>query len=240
MMKIRFIIGSLLLMFSALPSTGQNTFYINKKVDDMLDTLTHLQRLITHEFDYEGSPYYNEEFLRGDLYYGENWKYPDVMFRYNIFNDEMEFLVEDRVYALAPDNRIQRIIIEDDVFVVAECHEGNRVISGFFRALYEGKVDLLSKLHMTFREKQPDFRYIEPDPAKFTRMNDQFYLRKDNGDLCRISSLNKMIEFIDDFKAELQRFASEEKISKTNKDDLIKFLSYYQTLVDDGGPEAGM
>ena len=230
---------------NALPSLlAQNIYYINKQIVDNLDRLAYLKSLDPQEFVYEGSPYYNENFVKGDLYYGKNWRYPDVLLRYNIFNDEIEFLLEDKdqVYAIVPEKQITKIVMREDTFVVAEAPEGAQLVSGFYKKLAGGKVDLLAKMHVTFREKQPDKGFVKPDPAKFMRMKDLYYLHKENEDVYRVSNIKKAIEYIGEKEDELEKFAKKEKISAGNESDLIKFMAYYYSLVSgkDSDSDAGM
>jgi len=211
---------------------AQDIYYINKQIIEMLDNVAWLKSLESQSSDYEGSPYHNDLFIEGNIYYGINWLYPDIPMRYNIFNDVIEIKIEGKetIYAIEPDKRIKKIIIKEDTFVVADYKENGKFITGYFKVLVEGRVALLAKHQVDFKEKQPPKPYQDPEPAKFTRKNDKYYIQIYPEIAHRFSSIKKLIDFLGDHKNELMEFAKQQKISVGNEAELIQFISYYNSL----------
>ena len=212
---------------------AQDINYINKKILETVDNVTWIKSTEPTSFEYEGSPYIKDKFVKGDIYYDKNWCYTDVPLRYNIFRDEMEFKMEGRVtiYAIEPDKKIQQILIQEDTFVVSDYEEKGKIITGFFKILATGKIDLLAKLQVDFKEEQPAKAMFDPEPAKFTRRADQYYIKINEGDITqKISNIKKLIELIGDHKNELSNYAKKEKISTGNESELIQFISFYNSL----------
>jgi len=212
---------------------AQNIYYINKKIIESLDNLATLKMLdAPPPVNYNGSPYANEGFIRGDIFYDINWKYPDIPLRYNIFNDEMEFKIEGRetVYALGPDKRIQQVIIQKDTFVVAGYSEKGKRTIGFFRELVKGKIELLARHQVEFLKERPSNGIQDAEPAKFIRSDDQYYIRRKSETAEKLTSIKKLIESIGDHQKELKEYSNKHKISKGNESELIQFISYYNSL----------
>lgn len=211
---------------------AQDINYINKKILETVDNVAWIKSTEPKSFEYEGTPYNQDKFARGDIYYEKNWRYSDIPLRYNIFNDEMEFKIEGRVtiYAIEPDKRIQKILIQEDTFVVADYKEKGKIITGFFKMLATGKIDLLAKFQVEFKEAQPAKAMFDPEPAKFNRKEDQYYI-KTNGDIAqKISNIKKLIGLIGDHENELSEYAKKEKISAGDESELIQFISFYNSL----------
>jgi hypothetical protein len=238
--------SAILLCLSAIllqQVSAQNIYTINEKVVNMMDNVAYLKSLSPQPTEeYEGSPYENNNFINGKVYYGKKWLYSDVPLRYNIYSDQMEFLLEekDQMYALVPDKQIEKIELGDKVFVVGESLAGAKTDNGFYIQIATGKIDLLAKLDIYYREKEPPKGFVEPKPAQFIRRKDIFFLRKANELVLRIGSVNKMIKYIGDHQEELKAFAKKEKIKTSVEEDLIKFINYYNTLAGNEEPEAGM
>jgi len=232
-MKVKIWFSLVILLFAQLQYLrAQDIDYINKKILETIDNVTWIRSTAPTSFEYEGTPYNKDIFIKGDIYYDNNWRYTDVPLRYNIFNDEMEFKIEGRetIYAIEPDKKIQKIIIEEDTFVISDYEEKGKIITGFFKTLTTGKIDLLARLQVEFKEEQPAKAMFDPEPAKFTRRADQYYI-KINGDIAqKISNTKKLIGLIGDHKNELSEYAKKEKISAGNESELIQFISFYNSL----------
>lgn len=227
-----FSILAFLLFGLSLGVQAQDIYYLNKQIVDALDHIARLKNLDPASSKIEGSPYDHDEFFKGDIYYDVNWRYPGIPMRYNIFNDEMEIKPEgqDQVYAIIPEKRIKKITIQSDTFVIADYELKRDLVSGYFKELAHGKVDLLAKPRVDFREKEVDKGFVEPQPDRFIRMQDDYYVRKNGKMAEKLPSLKKLIEFIGDHQKQLEEYAKENKISGGNIEDLIQFISYYNAL----------
>ena len=89
--------------------------------------------------DIDGTQYLHDDFIKGDIYYKSQVQIPQVPLRLNLYNDQFEYLDENLVLALANQNRIDRIVIEDDVFIHIAKNPIYRV-SGFVK-LWNSNLD---------------------------------------------------------------------------------------------------
>jgi hypothetical protein len=125
----------------------------------------------------EGSPFLNESFVNG-VVYSNDLKFPAVPMRYNMYDDQIEYKQNNQFYILDPQPRVRRVELDGHVFVVDGYEFKGKIKQGYFLLLDSGKVTLLSKKVVTYREQQPP-KALEsgPTPAKYSSAPDVFYLK---------------------------------------------------------------
>lgn len=176
----------------------------------------------------KGTPYLAETFDSADVYTIKG-VFTAVPMRYNIYEDYLEFKNKDVVYILDPALNIKRVDFKDYSFVVEKFEAGRKMKLGFFVLLDSGKVTLLAKKTVSYREPQPDKAMQEAKPGRYTKTGDEYLFKIGKGPLTEITSIKKMVESFPDRQNELKEFVSKEKISK-NEEELIRLVRYYNSL----------
>jgi hypothetical protein len=178
----------------------------------------------------EGTPYLDETFVTGHVYsrYGN---YKGISMRYNIYEDHIEFRQKDLIYILDPDLMIKKVDLGEQVLVVENYEFRMKTQSGFLTLLDSGKVTLLSKKVVTYREQQPP-KALEsaPTPAQYSMLPDVYYYKIGNGEVMKVQNIKKMISSFPDKHQELTQFAKKEKLSHKNEADMIALVRHYNTL----------
>lgn len=179
---------------------------------------------------YEGSPYSSETFINGDVYtFGGMYK--DVPLRYNIYRNNVEFKKNNQVYILDPGVQINKITLDKHTLIVQKYPFRGAVKFGFLNLLDSGKVTLLSRYVVSYRQSQPPKALeTEGKPALYSRLPDIFYLKVGDGEVNEITNLKTLIRQFPDKHNELNEFADKEKISTRKEDNLIKLVRYYNSL----------
>ena len=179
-----------------------------------------------------GSPYLSEEFTPGDIYYnlGKN-KIEELPVRYNIYNDQFEYKGQRGIMAIGSPQNIDSIVVDDEVFILIPKRPGHN-LSGFVRKLNHESPLLLTKMNVEFfkREEKKPFDLDDPKPDRLERMEDRYYLMKDESDIQKISTVKKMIKYLGKHNAELTKYAKKEKVNVTDPESLLKLLQYSHTL----------
>jgi hypothetical protein len=99
---------------------------------------------------------------------------------------------------------------------------------GLFILLDSGKITLLLKKVIVFREKQePKAIETTGKPARYATAPDVMYLRIGNEKLTKVTNLKKMIATFPDHNEEMMQFAKEKKISTNKPDELKLLVNYY-------------
>lgn len=179
------------------------------------------------EANYEGSPYLNENFVKGYVYSG-NEKFNGVPMRYNIFQDKIEFQDLGVMYLLEPDTLINKVEIGNQILVVESFKFLSKTQPAFLELLESGKLTLMAKKTVNYRERI----LISDIPAKYVRSADVFYYKYKNEDMLKVGSIKNLVASLPDKQQEINRFVKEQKTSSKDKDGLIKFVKYYNSISD--------
>lgn len=182
------------------------------------------------ESEIEGTPYLAENFAPGEVHFKKG-NPTSAALRYNIFNDYMEFQQNGKTYILDPTPQINKVVVNDYIFVVGTYESKGKLRQGYFTLLDSGKIMLLTKQIVTFHERK-EVKALETSatPAKYKRAADAYYYKVGNGALIKIENLKKMIENLPDRQTEVSQFAKQEKISVRKEDELKKLFRYYNSL----------
>jgi NAD+--asparagine ADP-ribosyltransferase len=175
---------------------------------------------------FEGSPYFDDNYIMTSVYGDKNEKYIATPMRYNIFSDVMEFQENGDQYILEPDPRIKKLEMGDKIFVVRKFKYLTKTQNGFLEVLEDGKLSLMAKKLVNYRKKIE----IKNVPAKYAKLPDIYFTKLDKGDMVKVSSLKSLITSLPDKQQELDSFIKAEKISPRDRDDLIKLVKYYNSI----------
>ena len=170
---------------------------------------------------FEGSPYLNDEVLSATVS-TEKIKFKPVPMRYNIADDEMEYLVGSLRYLMDPDPNIKRIEIGKDIFVVARERK-----LGFYQLKLEGDLSVVAKLVVNLRPEN-DLMGI---PAKYSRQADTYYVMLKDGTVDKVSNVKSFLALLPEKKNEVAQYARDKNLSAGNYNDLIALVTYYNSLV---------
>lgn len=218
----------LVALFAPLNSFCQDMTGRDIRDHMLIDLSKKVDRSIT---EFEGSPYLNKDFVSGEVY-GSKKKYTGLQLRYNIFNDNIEFIQNGVTYALYAEPRIVKVILGDEAYVVEKQEIKGKTGYGYFARLDSGKVVLLAKKIVHFTEKQePKALEAAGKPAKFTRAPDVFYYRIGDAEISKVGSLKGFIDSLPDKKDEVSSYAKKEKLGTKNESDLVNLVRYYNSLL---------
>lgn len=177
-----------------------------------------------------GSPFYNESFISGELLLQGGKRFQNVDMRVDFGNDELQYRYKGIVYALENTSIIDEVILEQDTFVCAALHPGDKSPHIFFQRLLNGRTQLLKRINIIFRAAAPPKAYADAKPAEYFRQADTYYVKVNGQPPERISGMDKLIKILQTQEKELKAYAKKEKISVRSEEELIRFFSYYDSL----------
>jgi len=220
------------LAFGLLTTTMYGQTYNNYEKASLTDFLnaTHsgaLRRSILSETDIKDSPYLNAEFVLGDILTKTKIHYVNVPLRYNIYNDDIEFEVDKENYlAISNPESIQKVIIGDDVFIhtIKQNKKGEQF--GYYKLLQEGKVLLLSRYNIVFKEATTTKGYKAAEQAKFEKNSNTFYLQKENEEPREITNKKNLAAILGRDSEKINLLLKKEKFNFRKEEDLIKLVKY--------------
>jgi hypothetical protein len=220
----------LALILCVLPNIllAQSAF-VDVPVSDFMNRVNKNNQLEFNQPDIEGTPYLNEEFIDGAIYYDGKYRIPSIPLRVNLYNDAMEYKDKNTILAVAKPERIDKIIIDDQTFIYLK-KKNKSEVSGYVRKWNESFPSVISKMQVKFMPKEEPRPFEEAEPDRFIRQNDKHYLLFADGEISEIKSVKKLIKLLGDHQNELTDFSKEKKVSKNDAEELSKLLDYYHSL----------
>ncbi len=183
------------------------------------------------EKDIQGSPFLNQEFINGSVYTTTKFQYADIPLRYNIFNDNIEFKTpENKVLAIAQPETIDKITFGDYTMEYLSYMNVKKVRKGYMLLITKGKASLYAKPEVAYTKATEAGAYKEPEPAKFERSSDIFYIRIETALAQRIDNKKDLIQVFSDHQNEIEAFVKKNKINPAKEDELKSLVEYYNSL----------
>lgn len=205
---------------SYIPGDFYNTFLGSK-----------FGKIVNANTEIKGSPYEIEEFIPGIIYVNTKQYYSDILLRYNMYSDQMEFKRPDgAIYEVNRPETIDSIIIGTSRYIHHAFKGGSKSRNGYFKVLTGGTPLLLLKMNVFHNPAEPPGAYKEAVPESFERDADDFYLLFPQDDAVKFSGKNEFLGIIGLKKAEMEKFIKKNKIRFNKQEDLIATMNYYYSL----------
>ena len=189
-----------------------------------------IKRTLT-EADIEGSPYFNDDFINGNVYTTSKTMFTEIPLRLNIYNDEMEFKSPNgNIAAIATPEIIEKITIGNDIWVYTPYSAGKRVSRNFLRLIAKGKVKLYVRPNVSFKDAVPPSGYKNAEPAQFKAQADTYYIRYGEEAAQLIENKKDLEKVFPDHKKEIAAFIKNNKINHRKEGKLKELVDYYNSL----------
>jgi hypothetical protein len=226
-LKRHIVIIYILLM--ATSSAFSQDEYITTGMRDLIGQVDWIKRTQPGTSTIEGSPYLNDDFIDGTIYYDKKYKIDKVPLRLNLYNGDMEFKEKNTTMAIADPSRINKIVMGAYTFIYLPENKKEKV-GGFVRMWNPKLPSIITKMKIDFLKKSPAKPYADPMPDRFETGQDKHYLLTSTHEIEKITSVKKLIQALGDHESELSVYAKTEKISSGNIEELVKLMEYYHSL----------
>jgi len=154
----------------------------------------------------------------------------DRLIRYNIYNQQMEFIEGADTAAFGNPEEIKSILLDGSEFIFQEFLCKNEVKKGYFEVLVEGECKLL--LHRCIA-----YKYVEEcaDPNS-NLVKEQYYLSKkyfisEKGKTAKLlpNKKKELIAMLEESEKDIKSYIKENKVKLCNEEDLKSLISYYNS-----------
>lgn len=195
----------------------------------LLFTLTHAKAQTASTEAINGTPYVDEKYEEGVIYYGD--KSLTVPVRYNAYQDLIEYTQNGKAAVLDPTLTIKRIKVGASTYITQEYKANGKTKVGYFQLLDSGRLTLLAKQKVIYLPAKKGGNLDGSDQlAQFKRNPDMYYYKIEGGAVQDVESIKSLIETLPDKQDELTQFAKKEKISPRKEKEMIQFVQYYNSL----------
>ncbi len=152
----------------------------------------------------KGSPYLQDEFEIGTVYYNGFNDVSYLPLRFNILTSEFEVVKNDSIYIFAEPEQIDRILLENEVFTyITESAEHD--LQGFVKMWGFEIPTIVTKMKKYIEEvtyvKHPHLLFDYSNPVSVLPMRDEHYVIKSQTQVIRIRGVKR--------KADLSQLAAE-------------------------------
>ena len=175
----------------------------------------------------EGHAFFeSREFMKGEIQL-EGMTFREVPMLYDLIRDEL--IVRDirNVYkVILPASKVRQFVLAGHTFVRIEHNDSNRVKTGFYDQLYNGKLSLYARREKKIFEKREIARI-----DNIVQSHNSYYILKE-GVYHNFKNQNGLLDILKDKKKEIQQYFKKNKIKF--KDDpetaMVTAVNYYNRL----------
>ncbi len=233
----RFLIVALIVLFAKETTTAQTmveSIYEFKQAFDFFDYNKSFQgnrNANYNETSIHGSPYLKNRFALGSVITNSNIKYMGIPLRYNIYNDQFEFISDDgTIQALAVPETIRNIEFDEYQLEYIPFYSSNNISYAFFIVKIRGSVTLYSRPQVMFQEARSAGAFQTAQPPRFIRRADKYYIRAGTEPANQITGRKSLEKLFPDHKNEVALFIKENRVNPKRVESLINLVDYYNSL----------
>jgi len=176
----------------------------------------------------EGNPLLYDEWKEGIIYLKDETVLKGRKYRYNIYNQQMEFIYQNDTAAIANSEDIQKITIAKHTFVYRPFVCQNTIHHGYLEKLYEGEYCLLLHRFIKYEMVEENTDPLTQAPVHKYYRDDTFYYTDNTGPAKPFPVKKKQIlELFNDPSKDIKSFLKISKNKLRSKDDFIRLFEYY-------------
>jgi hypothetical protein len=213
-------------------SFGQDKIIINRSLEDFASEMRFVGNTPGRSYTkFEGSEYLDENFVNGQILTLNAECFKDIPMRYNAFTDNIEVrLPNGNVSELIDPAQIFQILLNKNVLVYTDYLSTDEKRKGFLFLLYDESSKLYRRNYKTYKEGTPSNGIIPEIPSKIVDKPNEYYIKR-HSDISRLCNSRKdLLDIMNNHSSEIDDFLKREKIKVNREEDLIKVLTYFDSL----------
>jgi hypothetical protein len=180
----------------------------------------------------EGSPYFNENWMRGSVITSQGTKYDSIMLRLDLYENVLQY-IDPQGNEMVATSPIRAVILSDSItgkkyefdnasFINAT----NKIESCWYQLLTDGRAALYKKIEKTFSESRP---YGSATLER--RMTDEAqYFIFVNSVFTRVKKIKDIPQFLPDKKEEMTKYINSKNLNSKSDSDFANVLDHYNGI----------
>src|SRR5690606_7570311 len=167
----------------------------------------------------------------GSVFTTSKTQFVGVPLRYNIYNDQIEFLLgEGPIQALAAPETVEMVQSGDFMFEYIPYTNAKKIKRGSFIVEEKGNATLYSKPQVGFENGTEPAAYQDAGPARFLKRPDEYYIRVGKEAAVLIAKKRDIEEAFPDHKNEVSDFIRKNKVKPNNIESLKELVKFYNSF----------
>ncbi|MBR8537201.1 hypothetical protein KDU71_16645 [Carboxylicivirga sediminis] len=173
-----------------------------------------------------GSPFLNEEFKNGFIQTRSD-SIISLVLRYNVYNDAIEFKINDEIYAIKNNESLKMVTIEERVFMYKEFIKSNGTKhNGYLELLSHGKNELYCRYRIRYYPRVPEEAYKEAIEPEFKMQSLSFFYADSFTTPIEFSTKKQLSSLMDEKTQEsIHKISRNRAIKYWNKEDLTNLFT---------------
>lgn len=181
----------------------------------------------------KGSPYKDENFIDGFVYIKDSDSRITAGFRYNIYNDAIEFIdTKDQSIKALHKKEGMDFTFGDESYIYKNKDTSKNIKSGYYKVLLmnEDATSLFVKYSCDFIQEIPAPTPLQQATLAEFKTKTSYYILIEGIMKDLPKSKKKIIEVFSSHRSEMKTYISKNKLNVKNEKDLIRIVSYYNSL----------
>lgn len=180
----------------------------------------------------EGSPFFNEQMIRGAIILSKGKEYRNILVRLNLLESQVNYIDEKQIEMIAS-TPISEVVLWDTInnnhhrFVFSDYIETtDKPDKDFYELLQAGKAELYKQYKKKMFESKPYGsatveQSIKTDLRYFVLISDKWV---------RIKKTKELTDLLTDKKNEVQKFVEDKNLTKDSEANFEAIVAYYNGL----------
>ncbi len=180
----------------------------------------------------EGSPFFNEQVMRGTIISSEGKEYKDLSVRLNLLESQVNYLGDKQIEMLAT-SPVKEVVLTDTVqkidhrFIFSESIDvPDKPEKDFYELLETGKAELYKQHKKRLLENKP---YGSATIEQTIQTEIRYFILV-NGQWIRVKKMKDLTTAFYKKQKEIAKFITEKKISENSESNFEAVTAYYNSL----------
>lgn len=180
----------------------------------------------------EGSPFFNDQLMKGSIILSEGKEYKGIMVRINLLEAQVNYIGDKQIEMVA-NTPIREVVLWDTVNGIDHRFDYSEYIDavekpekGFYELLETGKAQLYKEYKKKMMETKP---YGSATFEQSIQTEIKFFVLK-NKQWIRIKKLKDLSSMLNDKARDVSKFISDNKITGDNQANFEKVIAFYNSL----------
>ena len=223
-----------------ITAASQKTIDVDKEPGRTGGAINHLYTVagtpfVTAKFArvVEGSPFFNEQMMRGAIILSGGKEYKNILLRLNLLETQVNYLNEKEIEMIAS-TPVREVVLWDTIFnndhrfIFSDYIETtDKPEKDFYELLQSGKAELYKQHKKRILESKP---YGSATVEQTIQTNLRFYVLL-NGKWIKINKLKDLPTVFSDKKEEIAKFISDKKLSGDNQKNFEAVVIFYNSII---------
>ena len=180
----------------------------------------------------EGTPFFNEQMMKGTIILSEGKEYKNMMVRINLLETQVNY-IGDKQIELVASSPIKEVVLWDTInqkdhrFIFSNYIEAvEKPEKDFYELLQPGKAELYKQHKKKLMENKP---YGSATVEQSIQTEIKYFVLKEK-QWTRVKKLRDLAGVLNDKSKDISKFITDNKISGDNEANFEKVIGHYNSL----------